>query len=148
MRLKGGRKEFVAQHGLSRRDAAELSIEFSSAFGQKRRPHLQEAIGKARLENPSGDGRKWHLKTQVGALPDLLLAALERPQRLWLLCAELHAALGSKDLDEPRVRLAGSQTLHLKTDRDIIPLYLNVGVQQGIIPCVAGAIAPFPSGRS
>jgi hypothetical protein len=53
------------------------------------------------------------------------------------LCAELHAALGSKDFDKPCIRLAGRQSLHFEPERDFDSFGHHLGMHEGIIPCVA-----------
>ncbi len=58
MGLQRGRKEFVASHGFLWRDAPKLPAELPGPLGQKRRPHLQDAIRKPGLKNTMCNRRK------------------------------------------------------------------------------------------
>src|SRR5689334_670650 len=84
LRFQRGGEQFVTEHRFVRGDTAETIPQLASALGRVSRPHLQEAIGKTRFENPAGDRRKNHLMPEIEALPDLFLSTLEQPERFRL----------------------------------------------------------------
>ena len=103
LRLQRGGEQFVTEHGLVRRDASEPTAQLSGALRGERSPHLEETVGKTSFKDRACDGWESRLTTQVDALPDLFLAALEdgsspEPERLATLKARLLGELEQTDL--------------------------------------------------
>src|ERR1043166_1318417 len=117
LRFEGRGEEAVAQQRFVGRDATESLFQGAGALGGKRGPHLQKTIWKSCLENAARDRRELHLMTQLGAAPELFLAAFESPKRLRLARAEFQAAVSSEHFNEPGVGFAGRKPLHLETHR-------------------------------
>jgi len=100
-------------------------------------PHLLDDVGEAGFEDAAGDGLERRAEAEVGALPELFLAAFEEPEGLGVGSAVADAAVGAEDLDKPGVRGAGHEALHLETHGDFVLTDFDPSVEESVIPRVA-----------
>ncbi len=146
VRFQRRRKQLMASNRFVWSDASETISEDARPFRCVRGPHLEEAIGKPRFEDASGDGRKCGLKTEVGPAPGLFLVTFEVPEGLGLGGAEARATVGPKDFDGPGVGGPGGEALGFETDRNLTTVHLDFCVQKRVIPGIAFRHAPFAIG--
>src|SRR5688572_21690103 len=114
MRAKRGIEHPVAVERFIGCCTSKLLSERSLALHQIGAPHLEDRIGKPKLENASGDRRKHALITQLRAPPSLLLSRLECPQRFGLLGAVAHASIRANCFEYPGVGFSGSEAFHFE----------------------------------
>src|SRR5271165_4539977 len=126
--------------------AAETPAEQPGALRQERGPHLHEDVGEARLEYGAGYGPEDGLEAEVGPLPSLLPAAPVGPEGLRLLRRIAHAAVGTAGLEDPCVGLPRGHALHLEEHGHGLAADLDGGVEEGVVPGVAGGRAPAAVG--
>ena len=145
MRPQRRREELVASHSFVRGDTTESSVELAGPLGQKRGPHLKEAIRKTGFENASGDCWKGPMKAEVCLLPALLLAGLKGPERLGRFGAEFYSPLSAIYFDKPGVRLP--IRFISKRSGTSRPFTAKFACRSALSQVSQGAIPPFPSGR-
>src|SRR5207302_10900335 len=131
---------------LVRRDASEPTAQLSGALRGERSPHLEETVGKTSFKDRARDGWESRLTTQVDALPDLFLAALEEPERLRFLRAEARAACGAEHFDDPGIGFARRQAFHFQSHRRFPAVDEHFGVQHRVVPGVASGQAALAVG--
>src|SRR3954454_25080871 len=113
-------EDLVALDRLLRRDAAQAVPEGALALREVGRPHLQDRVREAELEDRPGDGCERRGAADLLALPQLVpVTALEAPEVLRRRGAELDAAVEPEDLEAPRVRVAGRDALGLQRQGEV-----------------------------
>src|ERR1700728_4538197 len=137
-----------------RRDAIKRLLHLCPAVAQfvaKRRPHLEDAIREAELENRAGDRWIRTLVTEVNMLPGLRAArlVLHNLQSLRIFGGVGHGTLGANDPDEPAVSFARSNPLCLNCYRESVIFLIDLAKDRRIIPRPARnerafAIRAFP----
>lgn len=137
LRLQGGGEDLVGGDGFIGRGATEAAVEQAGAFHQVGGPHLLDDVGETGFEDAAGDGLEGRAETEVGALPELFLAAFEEPEGLGVRSAVADAAVGAEDLDIPGVGGAGHEALHLEAHGDFVAADLDPGVEEGVVPGIA-----------
>src|SRR5438874_11736380 len=128
MRPQRSRKEPMARNSFVRCHATKSLSQGPGSLCSVSGPHLQETIGKSRLENSASDRSEGHLISQICPLPDLFFAALKGPKRLRFFGAVANAAVGTENLNPPGIRFAGRHSLHLQSHWDISSIDLHIGV--------------------
>ena len=128
-----GMEDLVRGQGLLRSDASEAVAEGAVALGEVGRPHLQDRVGEAELEDRPGDRRERGLAAGLEPLPDLAAVAhREAADDLRVRGGELDAAVHPERAHPPRVRLAGGDPLGREREREA-----GVGVDRRVVPGVA-----------
>ena len=116
---------------------------------EKRRPHLQNGVAKANLEDRPRDDLEGRFVAHVDVPPDLLAAGVvEQLEPLGILRRKSRRAARAQHLEIPRVLLAGGDPLRFQRHgKDLARGGIHgVAQQRGVVPRIAGGHLPAAIG--